>query len=75
MTPSIETLEVAVLKLAPAERARLLDRLVASLDRDTETEAAWDEIADRREADLAAGKVAAVPLESTLARLEGRFPK
>jgi hypothetical protein len=74
MATAIETLEAELLKLAPAERARLLDRLVASLDRDAEVEAAWDEVADRREADLASGKVAVVPLEVTLARLEARFP-
>jgi hypothetical protein len=74
MATAIETLEAELLKLAPAERARLLDRLVASLDRDAEVEAAWDEVADRREADLASGKIAVVSIESTLARLEARFP-
>ena len=32
MTTTLETLEAEVLKLAPSERSRLLERLIVSLD-------------------------------------------
>jgi len=74
MTSTLETLQAEVLRLSPADRARLLDRLVASLDADASAEAAWDELADRREAELGSGAAEAVDLEVAVARLEARFP-
>lgn len=74
MTVTLETLQAEVLRLSPADRAKLLDRLIASLDVDAGSEAAWDELADQREQELATGVVAAVPLEVAVARLEARFP-
>jgi hypothetical protein len=47
--------------------------VLLSLDVDAETEEAWDAVADAREAEVAAGTVAAVPLHEALGRLEGRF--
>ncbi|MFN3304319.1 MAG: addiction module protein [Roseateles sp.] len=38
-----------------------------------QAEAAWEEIADAREAELEAGAATAVPLEAVVARLEARF--
>ncbi|MCZ8235852.1 MAG: addiction module protein [Inhella sp.] len=46
----LETLEAELLQLPPAERARLLDKVVASLDKDQERDAAWDRLAAEREA-------------------------
>ena len=74
MSTTLETLQAEVLRLSPADRARLLDRLIASLDADAEVEAAWDALADRREAEMDAGAVQAVPLAAALSRLEARFP-
>ncbi len=74
MTVTLETLQAEVLRLSPADRARLLDRLIASLDVDAGAEAAWDKLADEREQALASGDVAAVPLDVAIARLEARFP-
>ena len=74
MSTTLETLQAEVLSLSPADRARLLDRLIASLDADAEVEAAWDALADRREAEMDAGAVQAVPLAAALSRLEARFP-
>lgn len=74
MTITLETLQAEVLRLSPADRARLLDRLIASLDVDVGAEAAWDKLADEREQELAVGVAAAVPLEVAIARLEARFP-
>ena len=74
MTITLETLQAEVLRLSPVDRARLLDRLIASLDVDASAEAAWDQLADEREQELAVGSAAAVPLEVVIARLEARFP-
>lgn len=74
MSIALEALQAEVLRLPPADRARLLDRLIASLDMDAGAEAAWDELADQREQELSAGVATAVPLEVAVARLEARFP-
>ena len=74
MAITLETLQAEVLRLPPADRAKLLDRLIASLDVDAGVEAAWDQLADQREQELAAGTAVAVPLEVVIARLEARFP-
>jgi hypothetical protein len=74
MAITLETLQAAVLRLAPKDRAKLLDQLIASLDADTEAEAAWDALADQREGEIASGAVQSVPLDLAIARLEARFP-
>lgn len=74
MSSKLEVVQAEVLRLSPADRARLVDRLVASLDADAEVEAAWDAIADQRERELESGALEAVPLEDAVARLEARFP-
>lgn len=74
MTITLETLQAEVLRLSPADRAKLLDRLIASLDVDAGAEAAWDKLADEREQELAVGVATAVPLDVAIARLEARFP-
>ena len=75
MNARLEVLEAEALKLAPAERAHLLERLIASLDTDPEVETAWDQEADRREAALASGAVSAVPGDEAIARLQARLSK
>jgi hypothetical protein len=74
MPSNLDVLQAEVLRLAPADRARLLDRLLASLDVDADVEAAWDRLADQREQEIGSGAVEAVPLEVAVARLEARFP-
>ena len=74
MTNALEVLEAQALKLSAADRSRLLERLLASLDVDPDVEAAWDAVADAREAALEAAQVMAVPLDEAIARLEKRFP-
>lgn len=73
MPNTLEVLQAEVMRLSPADRARLLDRLVASLDVDAEAEAAWDEVADEREEELSSGTATAVPLDVAVERLETRF--
>ena len=73
MSNTLETLQAEVLRLSPADRSRLLDWLIASLDADSEAEAAWDVLADKREEELDAGTVQPVPIDVAIARLEARF--
>ena len=74
MPRTLESIQAEVLNLPQADRARLLERLIASLDRDAEIETAWDELAIKRETELESGAIDAVPLEEVVARLEARFP-
>lgn len=73
MSTTLETLQAEVLRLSPSDRARLLDRLIASLDVDTQAEDAWDAVADQREGELETGSAQAVSLDVAIARLEARF--
>ena len=70
----IEVLEAQVLRLPTAERVRLLDRVVASLDADAARDAAWDAVAARREAESDRDPTLLVPLDEALARLRAELP-
>ena len=74
MTTTLETVQAEALCLSPMDRARLLDRLIASLDADSDAEEAWDALADKREAQIESGAVQAVPVDEAISRLEARFP-
>ena len=74
MSTSLEAIQAEVSRLSPADRSRLLEHLIASLEVDDEVEAAWEAVADEREADLESGKVRPVAFEDAIARLEARFP-
>ena len=74
MYETLEALEAEALKLAPSDRSRLAERLLASLDEDEEVEAAWDALADDRETSISATSAAAVSFDAAIARLEARFP-
>ena len=69
MTKTIDALAGEVLQLPTADRTRLLDRVVASLDADAERDAAWDAIAAQRDAEIEDGTEQAVPLDNVLKRL------
>ena len=73
MSITVEALEAEVLKLAPSERSRLLERLIISLDADAEVEETWAREADRREAELDSGTVAAIPGDQMMERLRARL--
>ena len=74
MPEAIDTLEVQALGLAAADRARLAERPLASLDADPEVEDAWMDEALRREAEVLSGKVALVPGPEALSRIRARLP-
>lgn len=75
MNTNLEVLEAEVLRLAPVDRSHLLERLIASLDADPEIEEAWEREADRREADLDSGLIAALPGQEAITRLRARLPR
>jgi hypothetical protein len=69
----VEVLEAQVLKLSPEDRARLLDRLILSLDEDEARDAAWDAVAARRDAEIESGQVAEIDGPEALARLRAKY--
>lgn len=73
MSTNIEVLEAEIMQLPPLERSHLLERLIASLDVDPEVEDAWEQEADRREAELETGSTSPVPGREAVARLRARL--
>ena len=74
MPATLETLQAEVLRLSRTDRAKLPDRLIASLHNDPESESMWDALADDRDREIREGTAEAVPLDVAVARLEARFP-
>lgn len=73
----LEQLEAEALELPLPERARLVQRLIASLDEDTDedpagVERAWEEEIRRRVAELDAGTAELIPAEQVFAELRAR---
>ncbi len=69
METQLEILESEALKLTPGERAELAQRLLASLDEDSEIEDAWAAEIERRIADVESGAVQVIPIAEALARV------
>jgi len=69
MTLSLPELEIQLLRLGPAERAHLLERLIESFDKDAGVERSWVGEALRRESDVKAGKSRMVSGDEALARI------
>ena len=70
---TVETLEAAALHLPPADRARLVERLIATLDADPEVEEAWAAEVERRQAEIESGAVSVLPGPEALAKLKAEF--
>ena len=73
MSSSLHALEAAALLLPPGQRAKLAERLIASLDRDPGVEAAWDEEIMRRVAELDAGRLKSIPADEVFAEARARL--
>lgn len=69
MTMTVELLEAECLRLPAPERARLLDRIIASLDADPAHDGAWDQLAAQRQAESDADKSLLVPGPAFIAQL------
>ena len=73
MPTPVHDLEVEVLSLPPEDRARLLERLIASFEPRSSAQRAWLELARKRQADVKAGKVAMTPGNEALERVRARI--
>ena len=73
MQVELEVLEAQVLSLSSEDRARLLDRLILSLDEDKVRDAAWNELAAQRDEEIESGLVAEIDGAEALARLRAKY--
>jgi putative addiction module component (TIGR02574 family) len=73
MPSTVESLEAEALQLSAAERARLIERLIASLDADPEVEEAWVAEVERRNAEIESGAVSLISGPEALAKLKAEF--
>ena len=73
MQVELEVLEAQVLSLSSEDRARLLDRLILSLDEDKVRYAAWNELAAQRDEEIESGLVAEIDGAEALARLRAKY--
>jgi putative addiction module component (TIGR02574 family) len=71
MARRLEQLYREALKLPESERAELAGLLLRSLDptQESDVEAAWAEVAERRWREIESGSVQTVPLEEVRAKL------
>ncbi len=72
MGTPIEVLDAALLQLPKADRIRVLDRVVASLDADATRDAAWDAVAARRDAEADRYPSVLLDLDDVLAGLRAQ---
>lgn len=73
MIASVHDLEAEALSLPPEDRARLLERLIASFEPRSPAQKAWLDLALRRQDEVRSGKVAMVPGDEALARVRARL--
>lgn len=70
---TVKTLEAAALQLTSSDRARLVDRLIATLDADPEVEEAWAAEVERRQTEVENGTVTLLSGPESLAELKAEF--
>ena len=70
---SIHEIETEVLRLGTEDRARILERLIASFEPDSQIENAWVSEALRRESEVISGNVQLVPAAEAIARVRARI--
>lgn len=73
MLTTVEELEAKALSLSSAQRARLVEKLIASLDSEPDIENAWAAEVERRHAEIESGAVSLLSGPETLARLRAEF--
>ena len=73
MSLTVETLKAEALRLSATERARLIERLIASLDIDPEIEDAWAAEVERGNAEIESGAVSLIPGPEAMAKLKDLF--
>lgn len=70
---TVDQIELEALKLPAPQRARLAERLISSLDHESEIEKEWLVEVRRRDAELDSGEVEGIPLEDALSSVRGKF--
>ena len=75
MSLPVEALELEVLRLPAAERERLLDRVIASLDAGKARDKAWDNLAAKRDSEIELGESTQESRVSTTCRSPFVHPK
>ena len=73
MPTPIEIVEAEAMKLTPAERAALADKLWASVHSSEEVDAAWEAEIARRIQQIDSGEVECIPWETVMAELRAKF--
>lgn len=73
MTVDLDVLEAQVMKLPAADRARLLERLIVSLDDDAARDQAWDRLAADRDAAIERGEVQELDGPEVLNKLRAKL--
>lgn len=73
MPTPVYDLEAQVLGLPPEDRARLLERLIASFEPKSKAQEAWMQAALRRQEDVRLRRTAMVPGDEALARIRARI--
>ena len=73
MVTPVSELEAEVLSLPAADRARLVERLIASFEPRFDQQQAWQEQAEQRRADVKAADVSMVRGDEALARVRARL--
>lgn len=73
MSLPVEDLEAQALSLPPEDRARLVERLIASFEPKSPAQEAWMQLAQRRREDARIGRVQMAPGSEALARVRARL--
>jgi len=73
MTIHVETIEAEALQLPAAERALLVQSLIASLDAETGVEEAWAEEVERRHAQIESGEAQMISGPEVLAKIRAKY--
>jgi putative addiction module component (TIGR02574 family) len=73
MPQPVEDLAAQALSLPPEDRAKLVERLIASFEPKSPAQAAWHALAQSRQADVKAGKASMVAGDDALARVRARL--
>ena len=74
MNIPVHDLEAEALSLPPEDRARLLERLIASFEPKSRAQKAWMALALRRQEEVQSGSIAMAPGDEVLARVRARLP-
>ncbi|HYW07456.1 MAG TPA: addiction module protein [Longimicrobium sp.] len=72
---TLEQLETEALKLPAGVRAHLAERLISSLDEDSDIEQAWEDEAERRYQQYLAGEMETVSAVDALAEIRAELSR